>query len=142
MILMLIMIDYDRGGSSGRFDFCVAQDYTAREQADYREQSPSPIDSTPQNHASKPTQNQNQQQETGLLEAWRDYVTQYDPDAFILFQVRDTFGALVARFGRLQVDGGGMHLCRLERGRSKPLAVKGVVQCRFEGFKGWRGWGW
>jgi hypothetical protein len=44
-------------------------------------------------------------------------------------QVRDTFGALVSRFHALQVDGGGLHLCRLARSSSRPLAIKSVVQC-------------
>jgi hypothetical protein len=44
-------------------------------------------------------------------------------------QVRDTLGALAARFQALGLDGGGLHICRLARASSRPLAVKSVVQC-------------
>ncbi|KIZ06809.1 hypothetical protein MNEG_1145 [Monoraphidium neglectum] len=65
--------------------------------------------------------------EGALLAAWRQHVLDSDPDAFTLFQVRDSMGALVARFQQLRVDGGGLNICRLGRESRKPLAIKSVV---------------
>jgi hypothetical protein len=59
--------------------------------------------------------------------------------ASILAQVRDSMGALVARFQQLRVDGGGLNICRLGRESRKPLAIKSVVQC--ETFAGLGVWG-
>lgn len=42
-------------------------------------------------------------------------------------QVRDTLGALVQRFAALRLDAGGLHLSRLQRLNSLPVALKRIV---------------
>ena len=46
----------------------------------------------------------------------------------VLWQVKDTLGALAERFKALRLEGGGLHISRAAPGRSHALALKRVVQ--------------
>ena len=46
----------------------------------------------------------------------------------MLWQVKDTLGALAERFKALRLEGGGLHISRAAPGRSHALALKRVVQ--------------
>ncbi|KAF8067421.1 POLD1 [Scenedesmus sp. PABB004] len=65
--------------------------------------------------------------EAALLLAWRDWTAAEDPDCISVFQVRDTLGALAARFAALGLDGGACHLSRAVRRASRGLSTKSVV---------------
>lgn len=43
-------------------------------------------------------------------------------------QVKDTLGAIAARFKALHIDGGGLFISRIKPSHSKPLALKSVVR--------------
>ncbi|KAL3139857.1 hypothetical protein ABBQ38_004153 [Trebouxia sp. C0009 RCD-2024] len=66
--------------------------------------------------------------EEGMLAAWLAHVTQVDPDAFYLYQVKDTLGAIAARFKALHIGGGGLFVGRLTGPHARPLSLKSVVR--------------
>ncbi|KAA6423641.1 MAG: DNA polymerase delta catalytic subunit, partial [Trebouxia sp. A1-2] len=66
--------------------------------------------------------------EERMLGAWLAHVDQMDPDAFYLYQVKDTLGAIAARFKALHIGGGGLFVGRLLAPHARPLTLKSVVR--------------
>ncbi|KAL0056285.1 hypothetical protein WJX82_009537 [Trebouxia sp. C0006] len=66
--------------------------------------------------------------EERMLKAWLAHVEQMDPDAFYLYQVKDTLGAIAARFKALHIGGGGLFVGRLLAPHARPLSLKSVVR--------------